>query len=95
MKNLRYFINGGTVDNAVIMRQWQLCQEAQQLAIDIETTSGAFWVALQDQVIHIKTWERFNRRHNAMIDLIFEYNKAEKIYREHGQEIKQAILRAL
>ena len=25
---LEHFINGGTVDNAVIMRQWQLCQEA-------------------------------------------------------------------
>lgn len=98
MIDIGFFIDGGTVDNAVIMRQWQLCQEAQLL--DATLDNDLFGLDEGYNFFDIdRVWDaasrRLQRRISDMVSLISEWNEAEKIYWEHGEEIKAAILRAL
>ena len=93
MLTIDHFINGGTVDNAVMMRQWQLCQDAQNLTVWLEGLDclPSIFKSQQADICHVMAWQRFNRRHNAMIDLIFAWNKASEIIEEQGERLRHAV----
>lgn len=97
MLTMKHFINGNTVDNEAIMRQWQLTDEANWLTMQLEQMDffPSEFKKLQADIVHQKALARLDRRLTVMHQLIEEWNKATEIYEQHGREIIAAIEAAL
>lgn len=94
---ISHFINGNTVDNPVIMRQWQLTDQANWLTMRLEQIEffPSIFKEQQGEIVYRKAVARLDRRLLVMNELIAEWNKAEAIYQQHGEEIRQALLLSL
>ena len=93
MLDISFFINGGTVDNRHITRQWQLCQEAMNTHTWLESLDcpPSIFKEVQANGLWDKAGERLQRRLNEMLLLINAWNNASKIIEEQGERLRHAV----
>jgi hypothetical protein len=77
MLTLEHLINGNTVDNPAIMRQWQLTDEANWLTVRLEQIEffPSIFKEQQGEIVYRSAVKRLERRLAKMNQLIEEYNQ--------------------